>query len=205
MNKPQQARSQKTYDNLLDAAIRLLDSKSFEEMTIADIVSGAGCSVGAFYGRFKDKDALLHALDARYVDRQLADGKAWIERVAGTGLPLAELVQDLIGMLYHSLSQDLGLLRTLILKARLYPDPRFREQEARLNAVVPQIVRTFLAHQDEIKHPDPPTAVSVGFMQAYLTLRETLAWQHIGQNFPLSGEQLVQELARSFNAYLQSP
>ena len=203
MSIPQQARSRRTYESILDAATALLEEKSFEEMTILDIVQAAGCSVGAFYGRFKDKDALLHALDARYVDRQLESAREWIAHGPRTDLRLADLIDDLLRMTTTLLNQDLGLLRTLILRARLYPDQRFRDQEARLNAVVPELVQIILAHADEIKHPDPPLAAATGFLQAYLTLRETLAWSHIGQGFPLAREALASELARSFSAYLK--
>jgi AcrR family transcriptional regulator len=203
MNKPQQARSQQTYDKLLDAAANLLDAKSFEEMTISDIVAEAGCSVGAFYGRFKDKDALLHALDARYVDQQLAAGQDWVNQGSRPERTLNELILDLMNMLHQTIHRDPGLLRTLVLRARLYPDPRFREQEARLNAVVPEIIKILMTHHTEIKHPDPEMAIATGFLQAYLTMREALSWDHIGQNFPVSGKHLTEELARSFSAYLQ--
>ncbi len=46
----------------------LLEEKLFEEISIAEIVEQAGCSVGAFYGRFKDKNSLLMALDERHFE-----------------------------------------------------------------------------------------------------------------------------------------
>ena len=35
---------------------------------VADIAARAGCSVGTFYRRFRDKQALLHALDERFAE-----------------------------------------------------------------------------------------------------------------------------------------
>jgi len=63
---PQQARSRASMNQMLDAAAQLLETKTFDELTIAEVVQQAGASVGAFYGRFKDKDALLQALDERF-------------------------------------------------------------------------------------------------------------------------------------------
>ena len=65
---PRQARSQRTFDNLLDAAEDLLNEKSFLELSINEIVSRAGSSVGSFYARFDDKDALLRCLSERLAD-----------------------------------------------------------------------------------------------------------------------------------------
>ena len=64
---PQQTRSRETLDRILDAAERVLDEKSFTEATLAEIMERAGVTVGAFYRRFPDKDALLHLLDEQYV------------------------------------------------------------------------------------------------------------------------------------------
>jgi len=204
-NTPLQPRSQQTLDNILQAATDLLEEKSFEEMTIQDIVGRAGCSVGAFYGRLKDKDALLHALDAHYVDGQLASIRAWLEAQAASPSPdLASLLQSLMAHIQQSLLQHLGLLRMLILRVRLYPDPRFRDQEARLNEILPTIAQVILQHRDEIAHPDPETAVMVGFLQAYMAMREFLAWTHLGATFPLDNAGMVREFTRSFHSYLRS-
>jgi AcrR family transcriptional regulator len=205
-NPALQTRSQQTLANILDGAAALLEEKSFDEMTIQDIVDRAGCSVGAFYGRFKDKEALLHALDARFVDRQISAGRDWIsaQESAPDGVSLRPLLDGLLAMTHQSLQHDLGLLRTLILRARLSPDPRFRQQEARLNEIVPAICEIILRHRAEIQHPDPETAVAIGFYQAYLTLRETVAWAHIGENLPLQGPELADELARAYFGYLIS-
>ncbi len=201
---PLQTRSRQTYDRILDAAAALLEEKSFEAMTIQDIVRRAGCSVGAFYGRLKDKDALLHALDARFIDIQLAAGHAWInaQEALPDPPPLQSRLEGLLEMMYQSLKQDLGLLRTLILRARLYPDPRFRQQEARLNDLVPEICEVILRHRAEIRHPDPETAVRVGFFQAYLALRETMAWVHLQEHLPIRGAELAAELAQAYFGYL---
>src|SRR5579864_3374004 len=57
-----QARSRVTRDRLLAAGRQLLDRGAFEATSIADIASAAGCSVGAFYHRFADKEAFFAAL-----------------------------------------------------------------------------------------------------------------------------------------------
>ncbi|MGB1699548.1 MAG: TetR/AcrR family transcriptional regulator, partial [Nannocystaceae bacterium] len=54
-----QQRSQRTLQRIIDAFAMLLHTKTFEEITVAEICRAAGCSVGSFYGRVASKDDLL--------------------------------------------------------------------------------------------------------------------------------------------------
>jgi AcrR family transcriptional regulator len=71
-----QARSRATRDRLLAAGRQLLDRDAFEATSIADIAGNAGCSVGAFYHRFADKEAFFIVL----LETVLADVVADAER-----------------------------------------------------------------------------------------------------------------------------
>ena len=58
----QQARSIKTAWNLLCAGADLMHESNFDVLSIEDICSKAGTTVGGFYGRFHNKDAFFLAL-----------------------------------------------------------------------------------------------------------------------------------------------
>lgn len=64
---PLQDRSQKTMERLLASAEARIVEVGFEKATIAEIAKRADSSVGAFYARFSDKDALLRCLLDRFV------------------------------------------------------------------------------------------------------------------------------------------
>lgn len=66
--EPQQNRSRRTHKAILDAALELLATKPFHDVSVTEIVTRAGVSVGAFYSRFASKDSLLDALDAQLSD-----------------------------------------------------------------------------------------------------------------------------------------
>ena len=73
---------------ILDATETLLAKRRFEDISIGDIVRASKSSVGAFYARFPDKDALLGCLYERFRQEQakLTDAlfdPALAERVAG--------------------------------------------------------------------------------------------------------------------------
>ncbi len=72
---PQQKRSEKTRKRILGAVEKLVKNGEYNSATVQDIVRAAGCSTGAFYGRFSDKNAaLLAIIDRRYdqLDAKLA-------------------------------------------------------------------------------------------------------------------------------------
>ena len=62
-----QKRGRKTYDALISTAFNLLEDREFESITIAELSSKAGYSVGAFYSRFHSKDEFFDAMIARHV------------------------------------------------------------------------------------------------------------------------------------------
>src|SRR5690242_16936455 len=77
----QQARSRATRERLLAAAEKVFADKGYEGARITEIAEAAGCSVGAVYFRFKDKDALFQAIaedfthNARQMMPVLMDGQ----------------------------------------------------------------------------------------------------------------------------------
>lgn len=59
---PMQARSQATFEALVQAGRQVMEEKDFETVTISEIVCTAGASTGAFYGRFTNKDMFFSAI-----------------------------------------------------------------------------------------------------------------------------------------------
>jgi AcrR family transcriptional regulator len=62
---------------LITAAWKLLQDQPWQLLSINDLVKAAGCSVGAFYARFADKEALLESLAGEYLEAR------WSEREKG--------------------------------------------------------------------------------------------------------------------------
>ncbi|HYG60892.1 MAG TPA: TetR/AcrR family transcriptional regulator [Symbiobacteriaceae bacterium] len=56
------------YNEILDAAQRLMLSKGYERMTVQDITAAVGMSSGAFHHYFRSKPAVLEALVKRMID-----------------------------------------------------------------------------------------------------------------------------------------
>jgi AcrR family transcriptional regulator len=200
---PQQARSRETMTQILDAAARILETKTFEDLTLTEIVQQAGTSVGAFYGRFKDKEGLLHALDERFFEEFERGVQDLLSRPGWSQAPLGQVVRDLTCFLAQTYERQKGLLRSLNLKARLYGDSRFKERERRAwDELFPQFQDILLRRADEIRHPNPALAVTLGFQQLFFALREILLWEPLRGGQPYDMDVLVDELSRAYLAYL---
>ena len=61
MNKRQE-NAIKTKQNLSDAAIKLIEKKGFDSLSVDDIVTEAGCAKGTFYIYFKHKEDVVHEI-----------------------------------------------------------------------------------------------------------------------------------------------
>lgn len=201
---PQQTRSQETLDRILDAAEKVLEEKSFTEATLAEIMERAGVTVGAFYRRFPDKDALLHLLDERFFHEmhqradELLDPERWL------GASVAEIVSEFARSAVQVYATRRGLARSIFLRARV--DPVIQASGRRVNAHYIQRLRALLlapGRRAEVTHPDPERAIALGFMMFYGALRETTVFGEVWpEHHELVDGDLGDQMARLYLAFL---
>jgi AcrR family transcriptional regulator len=153
--QPQQDRSQRTLQALLDAAEALLaEGRAFDEVSVAELAAHAGVSVGAFYGRFKTKADLLRALYARYKATSETTLAAWADPEALGDAPLAEVVAGLCTFLVHDYAARAGLRRALALGVQ--SDPVVHDLAATLTGRTVDAFATLLAARPDAWHGDDP-------------------------------------------------
>lgn len=68
-NQPRQSRSRVTVDAILEATIRVLEQEGADAATTSRVAEVAGVSVGTLYQYFANRDAILHALQDRELER----------------------------------------------------------------------------------------------------------------------------------------
>jgi AcrR family transcriptional regulator len=68
-----QARSRKTRESILGAAVQVLAESGVEGFTTIAVSTGAGVSVGSIYRRFGGKEQLLRATQAQYTSNFLEE------------------------------------------------------------------------------------------------------------------------------------
>ena len=142
---PQQARSRRTRERILQAAVAAFEDGGFDETTTAAIARRAGIGVGTLYGYFPDKRAiLLELLDGtvRAIADHVVDGLAPERWRAGD--PRAH-IRGLIEAVFAARHFSPGIQR--ILWERYFKDPGFRSAvlqiESRVRAALEELLRSY--------------------------------------------------------------
>lgn len=190
---PRQARSQATLERFIDATRVLLESRAFEEITVADIVREADRTVGSFYARFDDKYAVLHVLvdrlDARLRDlvRTFCDPIRWEHATA------ADFVTQAITLNVMAYRRTAPLFRAALTAAAT--DERFRERRLATMQFGAEAQKKFLlSRADELDCVDPARASDAAFELVAATLDHELLFGRFTTTAPQSDPALVAEL-----------
>ena len=202
IHPPQQVRSQATLTRILLAAEELVAEKGFEDSSVSEIVARAGSSVGAFYSRFDDKHALLHALSNRFVEQAMATADAALDPVRWEDASVPQILRAVIRFLVTIYRQQRGIIRAFVI--RNHTDPAFRERQVRLTSYVDErVCQLLLARIDEIHHPEPERAIHFGLVLMFSTLQDVMLFGELrSRGLALSDEEFAAELTRAYLAYL---
>ncbi len=194
---PCQARSHRTLARLLDATAELLSSRDFAAISVAEIAARAGSSVGAFYRRFRDKGALLHALHERYTEEAFATAEVALDPNRWENATVEEILAEVVRFLVHIDGDRRGLRRAVQQRAQV--DAAFRERSLRLRRhLTERVARLLKARRAEIEHPDPEVAAAFVLRQILGVLSQAA----LAGERELSEDRLAEELTRACVAYL---
>lgn len=121
VSKPAQNRSERTFFRFLDAAEGLLAVRHWHEVSVQEIVRRAEASVGSFYNRFADKEALLGCLDDRLGQECRRTVAGLVEEFENTPV-LVEAGPGIMISLFIRLCHDRkGVIRALDLAQKMAP------------------------------------------------------------------------------------
>jgi AcrR family transcriptional regulator len=202
---PQQARSQKTLERLLDTAEELVAESGATAFTVSDLVKRGGSSVGAFYARFPDKDALLATLHQRSCAEALATADDALNPARWEASSIEDVVSALIEFMIATCEQRRGLLVAFIALAA--SDTSYADRRARLEVQTAECLhRLFASRADELAHPDLETAATVTTRIVLSTLEYGVLMHPPKTDArPLPQVRMGPELTRAILGYLGNP
>lgn len=123
--RPQQARSRRTRQRILDAAADVFEVKGYDETTTAEIARKAGVAVGTLYGWFPDKRAILLEILHDTVERMAEEIVGGLDPELWAGADVRASARALIEKSFKTRRLRPGLQR--ILWERFFKDPQVRE------------------------------------------------------------------------------
>ncbi len=200
---PRQKRSRESLEKLLDAAEDQIRHGGLESLTINSVVSRVGLSVGAFYARFPDKTALLHAVQDRFHNRLEPLIQAQMLADAASCATLAEALDAAIEVLVSHVTGERELSRAFMMMSVF--DPVLRARGEAVNRLRREVLSEILmAYREEIGHPDPALAIDVAYGMYAAVVRGRLIFglEH-ELYYGIGNTAFYGELKRALTLYLR--
>lgn len=201
-----QERSLATQRRILRATEKLLRDQPFDAISIRRIVAEAETSIGSFYARFADKDALLPVLYASYEERlskKIAELRANVVSSDSLG-ELAELVADHFVMRY---GQTPNLSRAMFEFATRDPESaRGRQHSDQRLAQYDFLVSALKPHVSPTRANERRRVAELGIYFLTVACRNRLFYPHYPQTrkLKMSKSELRSELARMLVSYIRA-
>ena len=204
LHAPKQDRSQRTTAKIRTAALEAFAEERFDVVSVSDLAKRAGVSVGGFYARFKNKDALLHALDECMLDEMLQSVRRAMDPDRLDGATLADVVEAYVRPMVRFFVRRRSVARQIVIRARTTQDAGFLERIQQFNAEAHGLFEArLLERRREIRCPDPETAIQFAIMMISAAAREAVLFGERKMNLStVRGRALVESLVRAFLAYL---
>lgn len=204
-----QRRSERTLEAILDAAEELIAKQGYAATSVNEIAHQAGVTIGALYGRFGSKEALLQGLFERLSQQttNVFDKLIGDLEIDKPRFRLAlERSMEAMQWLYR---ERAALLRALNQAAAT--NPTLRRRMLTFNAdTCARLYIVLGRYSSQITHSNPALAMKLGHEAAMRLLRSSMLYEEIdyrdlrNAGVDVTDQLLVREAARIWEAYLKS-
>ena len=175
LRAPLQGRSRQSYERMMTAAEALLAERGNGDFTLNEVSKRGKVSIGSIYNRFEGKDALLHAVQLRVLERVNNEMGGRIESAVVNSCDLDELVTQLVEAVAESLRAHAAPMSALM---QIATDDEHVSVTGK--AFYAQTVEAFcgaiLDHRGKIARPDPERAVETSFRVLYASIARYLGF-----------------------------
>lgn len=199
---PRQDRSRDTQGRYIDAVQRLLArGLSFADISVAMLAKEASSSVGAFYSRFRDKDALLHVLQIELNREGSATATETMRLGKAAQIPLEVMIRGFVTLAVGYYRQQQGLRRALL--AEMCSNGELRARATELSRETVAGLVDLLA--DKFPHASTrlQDVVDMAHRIVYGVLDQSLLFANGSPTgHALSDQQLTDELTTAVHSYV---
>ena len=201
---PIQARGRETQERIIEAVERLLETKSFEEISVQEIVEAADTNTGSFYARFASREALLPFLYARYHDEARAAVDEADVEARWVGLTFRETISRFVGLAVQLPKARPWRMRTVSLFARTHPEAIPEAAKARSRDAYKVVNRIMERHSASIRRSDRDRALAFITFVVITAARERMVFPDapMASALPHDPDEFERELETLMFAYL---
>jgi len=200
---PQQQRSRESLERMLESAMQQIRENGFESLTVSGVVGNIGLSVGAFYARFPDKTALLHAVQDRFHGELEPKIRRELLAEAGSQSSLSQTVDAALDVLIRNVVGERELSRAFMTLS--VSDPIMRASGERINRERRELFTDLVMQRaDEIGHDDPRLAVHLAYGMYAAVIRGRLVFGPEHELlYGIDSPTLYRELKQALVLYLK--
>lgn len=175
LRAPLQGRSRESYERMMIAAEQLLAEHRDGNFTLSEVSKVGKVSIGSIYNRFQSKEALLHAVQLRVLERVNNGMRASIAKASKEYRDLDHLVQLLVEAMAESLRQHAPQMSALMQIAS-----NDKHVAATGRAYYAQTVSDYctpiLSIREQILRADPERSVHTTFRILYAAIARYLGF-----------------------------
>lgn len=197
---PQQKRSREKFSAMMDAAEKLFAKQGIEDTSIQQIVSQAGTSIGAFYQRFENKDALIYTIFYLLLDEAFLDEEGLVTSPDQT---LEQTLENILLPIVKVYQSRKGVFLAMMMEEQRNTNIHTYVKEVR-DVVYKRHSKALRHHKNEIKHKNIRAAIAMAHRMMTAYLDHTLLWgndKDMEKNLPFSSSD--KELIKMIATYLR--
>lgn len=195
-----QVRSREAQARLLKAGEQVFAKKGYDEAHVTDIASAAECSIGSFYRRFQDKEALFRALALQFGDRNRENADRFFALPQWRDAPTVEVIHVLVRNTARRIERHPGFFRALFQRTLAGAGERYRPALAAADEYSGRKLAAFLRERGEGGADDLDEACIMGLRTVHAVLvQRILLEQNTEYRIPTF---TVDSLTRMLTLYL---
>jgi AcrR family transcriptional regulator len=198
LQPPRQRRARETEQALLGAGRELLAQRDFAAVSVAQIAAACQVSVGAFYGRFRDKMAYFEALRTLVIEETAESVKRYLAQQRWEDVATRTVLEKAMRFLVVGVIANRGVIRASLRHASTRPEEWLPHRQNG-DAVVERMVLLLVPR---LSLPATEAEQRVRFaMQAVFSVLVNAVLNESGP-FHLEDERLPGEMTRMLTGYL---
>lgn len=203
MRAARQKRSQETAERILEATRRLLETRTFLELSLDEIAHEANAARSSLYARFPTKHSLLTTIHENYCQKTLDEMHRFVDTGIWKDIPIEDLAHLIWRTYIQKHRENAGVIRATRLME--LTDESFGLRRRRMDVELTRCMNKVLtARSSEFGHPDQETAVKMVGWIVSAAARSLLDSQSKFSSVDLpSDDRLAEELADLSMQYLR--
>lgn len=198
-----QARSRDAQARLMQAGEQVFAKHGYDAARVSDISVLAGCSIGSFYRRFRDKEALFRALQTQFALRGRENIDRFFSMPAWKTAPVSEVLRTLVMNTARQIERHPGFFRALFQRSLEGVGAPYFAALADADVYAARGLAAFLRSRDAAPLGDAEALCKFALQSVSAVLIQRML--HGEAPGPITDPGLIDQLTRLMMNYLELP